>query len=124
MTTLRDEYHDPGAVGSLRGALHTWRTLHDARREAVPSSVRFTLSCRSEARAHRVAGFLRRRIACRVTQVHHVAGAHRDTCHVHGSTHREVQSLTNLQYLWTWLRCTADSDQVALLRIAVAHSKA
>lgn len=101
-----------------------WQSLLAAGRDAEILRIIFTLSCSSESRATRVAGFLRRRRACSATRVHHVTGASRDTWHVHGSMHPAIQSLPDLEAIWTWLRRAAQSHQVALLRVTVARTAA
>ena len=125
MTTRSETtYQDPRAVGSLSGLLHLWQRHQASGHDAATSRVTFTLSCWGEARAARVAGFLRRRRACAVTRVHHVRGARRDTWHVHGSMHPAIHSLPDLEAIWTWLRRAAHSHQVNLLRITLALAAA
>ena len=117
-------YQDPLTAGSLSSALRLWQNLRAAGQDTATSRISFTLSCRSESRATRVAGFLRRRRACEVTRVDHVAGAHRDTWHVHGSLHATIHALPDLEAAWTWLRRTANNHQVALLRVTIAPAAA
>jgi hypothetical protein len=109
-------YQDPKAVGSLSSILRLWQTLQS---DTGTLRVNFTLSCWSESRATRVAGFLRRRMGCKGARVHHVAGGSRDTWHIHGSLHPMVNSLPELEEAWSWLRQSALSHQVTLLRITL-----
>jgi hypothetical protein len=123
MKDSRDnEYQDPRALGSLPGALHIWQAVRAACQSSLPQHIAFTFSCPSESRAHRVAGFLRRRLACAATRVSQVVGAGDEAWHVHGSTQREVQSLPNLEQLSTWLRSTASSHQVELVRLTLVQA--
>ena len=109
-------YQDPKAVGSLSSILRLWQTLQS---DTGTLCINFTLSCWSESRANRVAGFLRRRMGCKDARVHHVAGGGRDTWHIHGSMHPMVHSLPDVEEAWTWLRQSAQSHQVTLLRITL-----
>lgn len=108
-------YQNPKAVGSLSSVLWLWQNLQP---DTGTLRVNFTLSCWSESRATRVAGFLRRRLGCKA-RVHHVAGGSRDTWHIHGSLHPMTHSLPDLEEAWTWLRQSAQSHQVTLLRITL-----
>lgn len=124
MTPSADnEYHDPESVGSLRGAMDMWLALRAAGRDGVAAPIRFTLLCSSESRARRVAGFLRRRISCHMTRVQDHPGTGQAAWQVQGSTHAQIQSLTNLEHLWTWLRRAADSHQVDLVEVAVVDQE-
>ena len=118
------QYQDPHAVESLSSALRAWQRLRTARSQTTPKQVIFTFSCWSESRAMRIAGFLRRRLDCAATRAHHVAGANRDTWHVHGSMHPAIQSLSSLESVWAWLHCAAHNHQVVLLRVSVTQSAA
>ena len=121
MATRSDKtYQDPRTAGSLSRALRLWQSLRASCRETVTTQICFTISCWGESRATRVAGFLRRRRACAVTRIHQVAGARRDTWHVHGVMHPAIRSLPDLEATWTWLRRAAHSHQVALLRVTLA----
>ncbi len=113
-----DEYQDPRLMGSLVGAFHAWQVLVDAADQVEPQHLAFAFSCPSESRARRVAAFLRRRIACETTRVSHVDGRTRDEWRVDGVTRHEIQSLRNLERLFTWLRTAAQSHQVALIGLA------
>jgi hypothetical protein len=116
-TRSNKTYHDPRTAGSLSSLLRSWQQLRASRHSPDPIRVSFTLSCWGESRATRVAGFLRRRRHCADTTVHQVAGAHRDTWHVHGSTYPSIASLSDLEQTWLWLRKVAQSHQVGVLRI-------
>ena len=123
MATRADKkYQDPHAAGSLSSLLRVWQRFRTSGRDAAATRISFTLSCGGEARATRLAGFLRRRRACEVTRVHNVAGARRDTWHVHGSTRSAIHSLPDLEGIWTWLRQAAHNHQCTLLRIALTPS--
>jgi hypothetical protein len=120
MIVFRDnEYQDSQAVGSVVGALILWQALVAADNEARPQQLAFTLACSSESRASRVAGFLRRHRACAVTRVSRVEARHPEDWHVQGTTRHEVQSLANLEALFTWLRGAANSHQVKLVSLAM-----
>jgi hypothetical protein len=114
-----NEYHNPSELGSLSGALRIWRTVAAAHRENSPHHFVFTFCCRSESRADRMAGFLRRSLACAMTRVSRGVGADHEAWHVHGSTRREIQSLRSLEQLSTWLRSAAGSHQVDLIRFTL-----
>lgn len=125
MSNPRDnEYHDPSASGSLSGVLRIWQQMHAAPVAEHSRHVAFTFSCQGEARASRVAAFLRRRLACALTMVTPGARDGRGTWLVHGSTHRQIQSLPNLEHLSSWLRKTAHSHQVELVRFALVATAA
>lgn len=113
-------YQDPRAAGSLSSALRQWQEFRATGHDKASTHINFTLSCRGESRAERVASFLRRRRACAVTRLDRVAGPDPETWHVHGSTHAAIHSLADVEATWTWLREAASSHQVALLHIAVA----
>lgn len=117
-----ETYQDPHGAGSLSAALRAWQALRAAKRLTATTPIRFTLSCWSESRAVRVAAFLRRSRGCAVTQLHQVAGARRDTWHVHGSTHPAIHSLSDLEAVWTWLRSAAKSHQVALVHVTIPQA--
>jgi len=120
MNFFRDnEYQDSQAVGSVVGALGLWQALVAADDEARPRQLAFTLVCSSESRASRVAGYLRRHHACAVTRVSRVEARHREDWRVEGATRYEVQSLANLEGLFTWLRGAANSHQVKLVSLAM-----
>jgi hypothetical protein len=115
MKAMRDnEYQDSNTVGALVGALALWRTLQVSNRQSQPQQVTFELVCSSESRALRTAAFLRRNPACTTTSVTYVQAKPRADWRVQGATRREVQSLANLERLFTWLRQAADSHQVRL----------
>jgi len=123
-TRSNKTYQDPSTAGSLSSALRLWQSVHDVPRDTAILHVSFTLSCWGESRATRVAGFLRRRRACAGITVHRVAEARRDTWHVHGSMNPAIQSLSDLEATWTWLRRAAQSHQVDLLRVTLDRAAA
>ncbi len=123
MTTSRDnEYHDPRALGSLSDALRIWQSLEAEQQDRRPHHLVFRFSCPSEARANRVASFLRRRLACADASV--TPGPAHATWHVHGSTDQEIQSLPNLEHLSAWLRGAAMKYQVRLIDFTLAQRAA
>lgn len=125
MATRSDKtYQDPRATGSLSSALRLWQAVESSPKRTPDRRVVFTLSCWSESRATRLAGSLRRRRACAVTRIHQVAGARRDTWHVHGFMSPAIRSLSDLETTWSWLQRTAHSHQVALLRVTLAPAPA
>ena len=115
---LNTEYQDPRLPGSLSRALQAWQILVARRCEGNPQHIAFTFSCPSESRAHRVAGFLRRRLVCGATTVSRIEGGSRDEWHVDGKTRYQMQSLRNLEHLFTWLRGTAHRHQVQLIDLS------
>lgn len=125
MTTRSNKtYQDPRAAGSLSGLLRQWQALPASARDPATSLVTFTLSCSGESRATRVAASLRRRRACSEASVEHVAEGRHETWHVHGATGAAIHSLADLEATWTWLRRTAQSHQVRLVRITLAPAAA
>lgn len=118
--TRDNEYQDSMAVGALVGALGLWRNLLDDNKHIQPQHLTFALACTSESRAHRVAAFLRRNRACARTRIDQVDAAARADWLVQGATRREVQSLANLEDLFTWLRRAAHAHQVNLLDLRLA----
>lgn len=121
MIRIRDtRYDDPGAVGSLRSALRLWKDVAHGDTSAEPYSVQFTYTCRSEARAFRVATALRRRLACAAAQIVPSGRSRSELWHVQGRTHAQLQSLPNLEQLSNWLRELAGSHQVSLVRVTLA----
>ena len=118
---VRDtRYDDPDAVGSLRSALTLWDDTVRGGTSGAPFSVRFTYTCRSEARAHRVATALRRRLACAAARPVASGRPGSELWHVQGCTHALPQSLGNLGQVSKWLRDLAASHQVSLVRLALA----
>jgi hypothetical protein len=114
MNSFRDnEFQDSRSVGSLRSALGLWQDLLVAGTDSHFRPVVFHLRCASESRAHRVAGFLRRRRACAITRVSWDP-AGEGHWRLDGATRHEVQTLANLEHLFTWLRRAAHSHQVDL----------
>ena len=121
MNSTRDnEYQDGMAVGALVGALGLWRTLLGNNKHTQPQQLAFALACSSESRALRVAAFLRRNRACAATRIDQIDAAARADWLVQGATRREVQSLANLESLFTWLRRAAHAHQVNLLDLRLA----
>ena len=112
-----NEYQDSQVPGSLVGALALWRTLLTASEHVIPQQLVFAIACPSEARARRVAAHLRRNRACAQALVKQVDGEVRKDWHVEGATRSEIQSLGNLEHLFTWLRKVARSQQVELLHL-------
>ena len=121
--TRDDEYHDPGVKGSLSGSLGMWLTVRADGREAVHHNLVFTLSCPSESRADRVAGYLRRSLACGAVTVGRSPADH-DAWQVEGSTHFEIQSLSRLERLSSWLRRSAGRHQVYLVGLTLREAPA
>jgi hypothetical protein len=112
-------YDAPGATGSLRNALKLWTDVaNDV--GAAPYGVRFTFTCRSEARADRVVVALRRRLACASARTMPSGRAGSGLWHVQGRTHPLPQSLANLEQVSNWLRELAGSHQVRLVRVSLA----
>jgi hypothetical protein len=116
-----DEYHDPRAMGSLSGSLRMWQGVRPAGQEEVPHHLIFTLSCPSESRANRVAGHLRRSLACAAVRVSRVDGPGDSGWQVRGSTHFEIQTLARIERLSAWLRRSAGQHQVYLVGLALAE---
>jgi hypothetical protein len=116
-----DEYHDPRAMGSLSGSLRMWQGVRPAEQEEVPHHLIFTLSCPSESRANRVAGHLRRSLACAAVRVSRVEGPADSGWQVRGSTHFEIQTLARIERLSAWLRRSAGQHQVYLVGLALAE---
>lgn len=119
-----NEYQDPTAPGSLSAALSLWQAVRAGQQESVPKHLAFTLSCPSEARADRVAGHLRRRVGCTTTSVRPRPDTDRSAWQVRGSTRLEIQSLTSLEHLLTWLRRSAGRHQVDLVHLALVEAAA
>jgi hypothetical protein len=120
MTSRDNEYQDSGATGSLVGALALWRALVAAKAHTRPRQLVFGIACSSESRARRVAAHLRRNSACARTQVNSVAADARKNWRIDGSTRAEIQTLANLEHLFTWLRRASRSHQVHLLELRLA----
>jgi hypothetical protein len=99
-----------------------WQGVRADGQESARQHLVFTLSCPSESRAARVAGYLRRSLACAAVRVDRSPGS--DTWQVEGSTHFEIQSLTTLERLSTWLRRSASRHQVYLVGLALAEAPA
>ena len=116
-----NEYHDPGAMGSLSGSLRMWQGVRPEVQEDVPHHLVFTLSCPSESRANRVAAHLRRSLACAAVQVSRVEAPGVPGWQVRGSTHFEIQTLTRIERLSAWLRRSAGQHQVYLVGLALAE---
>jgi hypothetical protein len=116
-----DEYQDSLLAGSLAGALRAWLRLLASNTEAIPLRVVFTLSCPGESRALRVAGYLRRRLSCPKTTIGRIDGGTRDEWQVEGTTVAEVQSLADLERVFTWLSRTANRHQVRLIGLTFAQ---
>lgn len=112
-----NEYQDSLAVGSLVGALVLWQALVAANGHDLRQQLAFRLVCPSESRALRVAGFLRRNRACILTRVNYIEAERGGDWRVEGATRHEVQSLANLEALFTWLRRAAQAHQVKLLNL-------
>ena len=118
MTFIRDnEYQDGSAVGALVGAFAIWQGLLTRNTHTKPHQLAFALVCTSESRALRVASFLHRNRACATTQVSRLQALPRADWRVQGATRREVQSLANLEGLFTWLRRAAHAHQVELANL-------
>ena len=118
---VRDtRFDDPVAVGSLRSALRLWDGTVRGGSSEAPYSVRFTYTCRSEARALRVAGALRRRKACAAARPVASSRPGSQLWHVQGRTHARPQSLASLGQVSNWLRGLAASHQVSLVRLALS----
>jgi len=121
MNRTRDnEYQDSRAPGALVGALSLWRALQRNDTHTQPQHLTFALACSSESRALCVAAFLRRNRACATTRVDQIEAHPRTDWRVQGATRREVQSLPNLEGLFTWLREAAHAHQVNLLDLSLA----
>ena len=117
--TPDNEYHDPEGAGSLVNTFRAWQALRADRRDHLPQRLAFALVCPGEARAQRVAHYLRRRAACAAARVSRVAGADSESWQVEGTTAQVVQSLADLEHLSAWLRKTAVNHQVFLRRVAL-----
>lgn len=112
-------FQRPGVPGSLSDALRLWQQLRVDQREEAAILLAFTLSCPSESRATRVAGFLRRRNACERARIEPVGGPAGKAWQVRGTMREAVHTLADLEATWTWLREAADSHQVALVSIGL-----
>ncbi|HSA54732.1 MAG TPA: hypothetical protein VLE53_03470 [Gemmatimonadaceae bacterium] len=119
-----NEYHDPQGAGSLVSALRAWQALRSTGHDHLPHSLSFGLLCTGEARARRVAHFLRRRLSCDFTSVDRTADAGRGGWQVAGTTTRSVQSLSSLEHFSAWLRKAAASYQVRLNRMTLVGDAA
>ncbi len=117
-----NEYHDPRTLGSLSGSLRMWQGVRPEVKEEVPHHLTFTLSCPSESRANRVAGHLRRSLACGVVRVSRVEAPGEPGWQVQGSTHFEIQTLARIERLSSWLRRSAGQHQVYLVGLDLAES--
>ena len=117
--TLDDEYQDSRTVGALVGALALWRSLLSSDQQAQPQQLAFSLVCPSEARALGMAAFLRLNPACATTWVNYIHADPLANWRVQGATRLEVQSLQNLEGLFTWLRQAAASHQVNLTDLSL-----
>jgi len=115
----QDRYEDPKGKGSLTAALQEWLSILANQLANEPHQLAFTLSCHGEARATRVASYLRRRIQCESTTLRCIPDGRRDEWLVEGTTRMEVQSLTTLEQLFAWLSRSASEHQVELRGIAV-----
>ena len=115
----QDRYEDPKDKGSLTAALQAWLGILANQLANEPHQLSFTLSCHGEARAARVASYLRRRIQCESTSVRCIRDGKRDEWLVEGATRMEVQSLTTVEQLFAWLSRSASQHQVELRGIAV-----
>lgn len=125
MLSNRDaEYQDPSHAGSLSHVLTLWIAVLAAGSEAIPYRLDFLIGCPGEARAHRVARFLERRLSCQVTDVRPSGDAGREQWTVGGSTSLEVQSLRALERLATWLRRAAASHQVRVQQLSLVAQAA
>ena len=113
-------FDDPSAIGSLRGARRLWEDAALAEGRSEIYSLHFTYTCRSEARALRVATALRRRSVCASAQLAPSSRPGSELWHVQGRTHPAPQSLANLEQLSNWLRDLSDSHQVSLVRLTLA----
>lgn len=119
-----DEYQDPREHGSLSGSLRMWQAVRADGQEATRQQLVFTLSCPSESRADRVAKHLRRSLDCAMVCVDRSPGADRHVWQVEGSTRFEIQSLSRLERLSTWLRRSASRHQVYLVGLALTEATA
>lgn len=117
-----DEYQDSLATGSLVGALALWQSLLAANRHTQPQQLAFGFVCSSESRARRVAAALLRHRACATARVHPTEGKARADWRIEGTTRQEVQSLPNLEGLFTWLTTAAQDHQVTLHDLAWTES--
>ena len=112
--TSDNEYQDSRAVGALVGALALWRNLLTDNQHVQPQQLAFALVCPNEARALGMAAFLRLNPSCATTWVNHIHADPLANWRVQGATRLEVQSLQNLEGLFTWLRQAAASHEVSL----------
>lgn len=108
------EYQNPDLPGSLVGAFRAWQALTASGRTRDLQRLAFTLSCPDADSAHKVAWFLDQRPICEATKVTRIDRDGREEWHIIGTTRQEVQSLTNLERLFTWLRVVAINYQVDL----------
>ena len=119
-----NEYQDPNAPGSLVSTLRLWQALVAEEHAAIPQYVSFTLQCKGEARANRLASGLRRRLACKTATVSRAGADGVERWQVVGVTHRQLQSLENLEHVSSWLRAAAVSYQVDLVRMSLVGNMA
>ena len=112
-------YQDPNLPGSLVAALRAWQALAVSGRSRDLQQLAFTLSCSNASLAHNVAWFLHGRPVCEATTVTHFDRGDREEWHVTGTTRRQLQSLSNLERLFTWLRVAASNHQVHLRLLTV-----
>ena len=112
-------FDDPAAIGSLRGARRLWEDAALTQPSSEIYSLQFTYTCRSEARALRVAAALRRRSVCAAAQLIPSSRPGSELWHVQGRTHPAPQSLANLEQLSNWLRDLSESHQVSLVRLTL-----
>lgn len=119
MIRIRDtRYDDPHAIGSLRNARRLWESLPHG--TGTPICMCFTLACRNEARAVRVATALRRRLTCAAAAIVPSSRPRSELWHVQGRTHALPQSLAVIEQSSNWLRDVAASHQVSLIRLTLA----
>jgi hypothetical protein len=121
MHSFRDnEYQDSRATGSLVGASRLWRHLLINHGHTKARHLAFALACTSESRALRVAAHLHRSRACAATRIDQIDAEPRTNWLVQGTTLPEVQSLANLEGLFTWLSRAAHAHQVRLVALELA----
>lgn len=117
-----DEYQDSRAPGSLAGASVLWRRLLASRLQSEPQRLGFRLRCSSESDAELLAATLRQRDGASA-RVHRIESLSQPGWCIQGETQSEIQSLANLEDLFTWLRQVAHTHQVELHQPAWSGSQ-
>lgn len=107
-------YQDPGLPGSLVAALRAWQALVLRGDQIDLRQLAFTYSCPSITVAHEVSALLHQRPTCETTMLSRVGVGSGQVWQVRGTTCHQVQSLVNLERLFTWLRTVGQTHRASL----------